>query len=138
MIWKRKWYHGRDCCDDSGSCEQLKKRVADKYFEKNLDFEAYHLQLQEIHVTITILEWLVSTWHIYLTKIPEEKNLKLSDLNQIYCLLATLSVPQHIGFFWIPAAKAPYYKSWLGTSDPDCHLMPKIGHFQKTEVGFKS
>ena len=74
-------------------------------FKKNLDFEAYHLQLQEIHVTITILEWLVS-----LTETPEEKNLKLSDLNQIYGLLATLSVPQHFGFFWIPAAKAPYCK----------------------------
>ena len=52
-------------------------------FKKNLDFGAYHLQLQEIHVTITILEWLVSTWHIYLTEILEEKHHKLSELNQI-------------------------------------------------------
>ena len=28
---KTKWYHGYGCCDDSGSCEQLKKRVTDKY-----------------------------------------------------------------------------------------------------------
>ena len=28
-----------DCCDDSRSCEQLKKHVTDKYFEKKLDFE---------------------------------------------------------------------------------------------------
>ena len=27
------------CCDDPQSCEQLKKRVTNKYFEKNLDFE---------------------------------------------------------------------------------------------------
>ena len=47
-------------------------------------------------------------------------------------------VPQYFGFFWIPAAKAPYYKNWLGTSGPDCHLTPKIGHFQKTEVTFIS
>ena len=27
------------CCDDSRSCEQLKKRVTDKHSEKKLDFE---------------------------------------------------------------------------------------------------
>ena len=26
-------------CDDCQSCEQLKKRAKDKYFEKKLDFE---------------------------------------------------------------------------------------------------
>ena len=36
LIWKTKWYHGRDCCDDYRSCEQLKKRVTDKYFQKKL------------------------------------------------------------------------------------------------------
>ena len=30
------------------------------------------------------------------------------------------------------------YKSWLGTFGLDCHLMPKIGHLQKTEATFKS
>ena len=28
------------------------------------------------------------------------------------------------------------HKSWLGTLGPDCPLMPKIGHIQKTEVAF--
>ena len=33
---------------------------------------------------ITILEWLVSTWHIHLTEISEEKHFILSNyLNQI-------------------------------------------------------
>ena len=27
------------CCDDSQSCEQLKKHVTDKHFEKKLNFE---------------------------------------------------------------------------------------------------
>ena len=30
------------------------------------------------------------------------------------------------------------YKSWLAATGPDCHLSPKIGHLQKTEVTFKS
>ena len=43
-----------------------------------------HFSLQEMYVTITMLEWLVSTWRLYLTEIPKEKNPKLSDyLNQI-------------------------------------------------------
>ena len=29
-------------------------------------------------------------------------------------------------------------KSWLGATGPECHLQPKIGHLQKTEVAFKS
>ena len=33
---KTKWCNNCGCCDDSGSCEQLKKCVTDKYFEKNL------------------------------------------------------------------------------------------------------
>ena len=32
--WKFKWCYNCGCCDDSWSCEQLKKRVTDKYFEK--------------------------------------------------------------------------------------------------------
>ena len=43
-----------------------------------------HLLLQEKYVTIAILELLVSTWYISLTKTQEEKHLRLSDyLNQI-------------------------------------------------------
>ena len=36
---KTKCYQSCGCCDNSRSCEQLKKRVADKYFEKELDFQ---------------------------------------------------------------------------------------------------
>ena len=42
-----------------------------------------HITFLEIYVIITILELLVSTWHICVTEISEEKHLKLSDLNQI-------------------------------------------------------
>ena len=47
-----------------------------------------------------------------------------------------LRATQCFGFFLTPAAKAN--KSWLGTLGPDCYLIPKIGHLQKTEVAFKS
>ena len=33
---KTIWYHSCGCCDDSRSCEQLKKHVTDKYFEKKV------------------------------------------------------------------------------------------------------
>ena len=36
LTLKTKWYHSCGCCDDSRSCEQLKKRVTDKYFEKKV------------------------------------------------------------------------------------------------------
>ena len=39
LTLKTKCYQSCGCCDNSGSCEQLKKHVADKYFEKKLDFE---------------------------------------------------------------------------------------------------
>ena len=39
LTLKTKWYHSYVCCDDSCSFEQLKKRVADKYFENKLDLE---------------------------------------------------------------------------------------------------
>ena len=31
LTLRTKWYHSCDCCDDSRSCEQLKKSVTDKY-----------------------------------------------------------------------------------------------------------
>ena len=33
---KTKCYQSCGCCDNSRSCEQLKKRVEDKYFEKKV------------------------------------------------------------------------------------------------------
>ena len=50
--------------------------------KKSYSLNSNHVPLQKMYVTITILEWLASTWCIYLTEIPKE-NLKLSDhLNQ--------------------------------------------------------
>ena len=34
LTLKTIWYHSCGCCDDSRSCEQLKKRVKSKYFLK--------------------------------------------------------------------------------------------------------
>ena len=36
LTLKTKCYHSCGCCDNSRSCEQLKKRVEDKYFEKKV------------------------------------------------------------------------------------------------------
>ena len=36
LTLKTKCYHSCGCCDDCQSCEQLKKHVLDKYFEKNI------------------------------------------------------------------------------------------------------
>ena len=54
---KTKWYHSCGCCDDSRSCEQLKKRVKSKYFfKKSQILNPNYLPLQEMYVIITILE----------------------------------------------------------------------------------
>ena len=46
LILKTKWYQSCGCCDDSRSCEQLKKRVTDKYFEKRVSYSKCMLPLQ--------------------------------------------------------------------------------------------
>ena len=38
LTLETKWYHSYGCCDDFRSCEQPKKCVTDKYFDKK-DFE---------------------------------------------------------------------------------------------------
>ena len=82
LTLKTKQYHSCGCCDGSQSCEQQQKHVTDKYSEMTLN--PNHLQLQEMYVTITKLEGIMSTWCICLTEIQEGKNSKLSDhLNQI-------------------------------------------------------
>ena len=64
------------------------------------------LPLQEMYVTITILEWLVSSWHICLTETLEEKHLKLRDyLKQIQSPLVTLSVLQVLWVLLDPSCK---------------------------------
>ena len=64
------------------------------------------LPLQEMYVTITILEWLVSTWHICLTEILEEKHLKVRDyLKEIQSPLVTLSVLQVLWVLLDPSCK---------------------------------
>ena len=49
------------------------------YFEKEKALNLKHLPLQEKHVAITIVKWLVSTWRIYLTEGKEERRLRLSN-----------------------------------------------------------
>ena len=52
-----KWYHSCGYSDDSQSCEQLKKHVTDKYLDKKSQtLNSNNLPLQEIYVTITILQ----------------------------------------------------------------------------------
>ena len=64
------------------------------------------LPLQEMYVTITILEWLVSTWHICLTETLEEKHLKVRDyLKEIQSPLVTLSVLQVLWVLLDPSCK---------------------------------
>ena len=36
LTLKTKWYRSCGCCHNSWSCEQLKERVTDKYFEKKI------------------------------------------------------------------------------------------------------
>ena len=51
-----------------------------------------YLLLQGKYVTITTVEWLMSTWHICLTEILEKKHLKLSDCLNKFKVLWLLSV----------------------------------------------
>ena len=36
---ENNWYHSCGCSDDSRNCEQMKKRITDKWFEKKVYFE---------------------------------------------------------------------------------------------------
>ena len=92
------------------------------------------LPLQKKYVTITITEWLVSTWRMCLTEIPEEKHLRLSNyLNKFNVLpLANLSALQCLTSPGPQLQRQLAHKSWLGASGRDCHLTPKIGHLRKT------
>ena len=84
LTLKTKWYYSCGCCDNSWSCEQLEKRVTDKYFEKKVRLITFHYR--KCMLPLQYFKWLVSTWHMHicLTEIAEEKRCKLSDyLNQI-------------------------------------------------------
>ena len=43
LTLKTKWYRSCGCCDNSQGCEQLKKRVNKKYFEKSQTLNLNHL-----------------------------------------------------------------------------------------------
>ena len=139
LTLKTKCYSSCGWCDDSQSCEQLKKYVTGKYFEKKT-LNPNLLLLQEIHAAITILAWLVSTWYICLTEILEQKHLKLSDhLNQIWGPLATLSALQSFGFFWFPPAKATHLQELAGCFRPRQSSDAQNRAFaKKAEIAFKS
>ena len=137
MSLKTNWYQGCGCCDDSRSCEHLKKHVTDKYLTR------FSTLLTFCYKKFMLLLQYLSDWFLHavcLTEIPEEKHLILRDhLNQIYGPLATLSSLQHFGFFSGPQLPRQLpYKNWLGASGPNCHLTTKLGYLQKTKVAFKS
>ena len=46
LTLETKWYHSCGCCDDSRSCEQLKKRVNDKHFKKR--YTSNHLRYRTL------------------------------------------------------------------------------------------
>ena len=81
-VWWKKTLENKmiticGCCDDSQSCEQLKKHVTDKHFEKKLNFEYESPSVKRKICGI-------STWCTCLIEIPKEKHFRLSDyLNQI-------------------------------------------------------
>ena len=101
LTLKTKWDHSCACCDDSRSCEQMKKPVTGKYFEKKkLDLNPNQLLLQEMYVAITILEWLAMYIHgIYVWQKFRRKNIsnlviiwiKFKVLWLLYVLFSTLA-----------------------------------------------
>ena len=132
LTLKTKWYHSCSCSDDSQVVNNWRSVLLINILKKSQTLNSNQLPLQEMYVTITILEWVVSSRHICFTEIVEEKQLKLSEyLNQIWGPLATLSVPHRFGFFWIPAAM---FKSWLYVSGPECHLTSKIRYLQNSKL----
>ena len=86
LTLKTKCYQSCGCCDNSRSCEQLKKRVADKYFEKKLNFEpkspsitgkvCYHYNSWVTGVHRTCLFHINSGGKISQTKLLFEWNLR--------------------------------------------------------------
>ena len=119
--------------DDSRSCEQLKKHVTDKYFEKKLRLGTLITFCYRKYMLVTILEWLVSTWCTCLTKILEEKRLKLSNyLNQIWGHLATLSALQCFLFF---GPKLQRKIGWV-LQTQTVTWCPKEGIYKKWEAAF--
>ena len=53
------------CCDDPQSCEQLKKRTTDKYFEKKVDFE-YESPSIKGKICYHYSSWVTSVYMVYL------------------------------------------------------------------------
>ena len=84
LTLKRKWYHSCGCSDDSQSCEQLKKRVTAKSFEKKLDFEPKSSSVTG-KVCYHYNSWVTAVYKTYiLDRNLQENHLRLSDhLNQI-------------------------------------------------------
>ena len=136
LTLKTKCYQSCGCCDNSRSCKQLKKRAGDKYFEKKLDFEpkspsltrkvCYHYNSWVTGVCRTCLFHINSGGKISQTKWLFESNLRSFGHYRTW----VSPEPQlHRGLA---------YKSWLGASAQHYHLTLKIGHFERTEVAFKS
>ena len=136
LTLKTKWYNSCGYCDNSRSCEQLKRHVTDKYFEKKLGFEpespvtgkvGYHYNSWVTGVCMACIFYWNSGGETSQIEWLSESNLK-----SFGCFMCSTA-------FWVLLNQRQLtYKNWFGTSGPDCHLTPKIGHLQKMGVAFKS
>ena len=137
LTLKTKWYHSCSCSDDSQVVNNWRSVILINILKKSQTLNSNHLPLQEMYVTITILEWVVSSRHICFTEIVEEKHLKLSKyLNQIWGPLTTLLLVFYIALvsFGRQLQCQLAYKSWLCVSDPDCRLTSKIRYLQNSKL----
>ena len=119
LALKIKWYHSCGCCDDCQSCEQLKKHVTDKYFEKKLDLEP-----QSPSVTGKVYHhynsWVTGVYMVYMFdrnsggKTSQIEWLFESNLRSFgyFKYSAVLGIP------WTPAAKAICLQELTGCFRP--------------------
>ena len=130
MILKTKLCHSCGCCDDSWTCEQMNQRVTDQYFKKKT-LKPYHLPGNICYYYNT---WVTGVYMAYMCDINSG-----GKASQIEWFKSNL---RSFGYFECSAVpqfqKYLAYKSWFGAFGPDCHLTPKKGHLQITEVAFRS
>ena len=139
LTLKTKCYQSCGCRDNFRSCEQLKKRVADKYFEKKLDFQPKSSSVTG-KVCYHYNSWVTGvyrTWVFHMNsgeKIPQTKWLFESNLRSFgHSKRSTvLGLPPNPSYIIRQLA----CKSWLGASGQDYHVTLKIGHLQRTKVAF--
>ena len=124
--WKQKYNHSCSCCDDSRSCEQLKKCIIDKSFEKKVRLWTLIISKNCYHYN----SWVIGVYMAYMfDRNSGEKHFKLSVYLKKFKVLWLLKLLYSALTSAGPQLqKQLVYKSWLGTSDRGCHLTPKIGY----------